>query len=186
MKPVSPVIPNADAPEKVIAEHQPEYQNLPSILLEDGIILCRWKMTDEEIEIVRKTGDVYLYQWTSGKYVTPMLLQVETPVIGGVEEIKDDVLEAETLEVDSLINIAQSTECAPRPQKARIRCSFGAIQYKPGFGLENGFADDKPYVETYKGRFFVDKDVWIVVNPMGEKDVYSSEEFHQIYSLENS
>jgi hypothetical protein len=92
MKPVSPVIPTADLPETVIAENQPEYENLPAIQCGKGIILTRWKLTDEEIEIVKETGDIYLFMWTFGKPVMPIALQVEKPEIG--EPITDETLES--------------------------------------------------------------------------------------------
>lgn len=181
MMPVSPVIPNADAPEIVIAENQPEYQNLPSIPLEGGIILCRWKMTEEEKRIVSETGDVYLYQWTGGKFVTPMLLQVEVPVIQGVEEFSDDILESELLDTEI---IETRPSLAKEKQKYRIRCSFDAEKYRDG--MEDGFEEGNPWIETYKGKVFVNSDIWIVTNPQGEKDIYSSVDFYQIYSPENS
>ncbi len=87
MKPVSPVIPDENLNEIIIAENQPEYQNLPALQCGDGVILTRWKLTDEERRIVAETGDVYLYMHTFGQPVTPVLLQVEkpefdTPLIG--------------------------------------------------------------------------------------------------------
>ena len=81
MKPVSPVIPNETHDEIIVAENQDEYQNLPCIPLTGGVILTRWKLSDEEKKIVAETGDIYLYLWTFGKPVAPVLLQVEKPEI---------------------------------------------------------------------------------------------------------
>lgn len=90
MKPVSPVIPNENHKEVIIAEHQDEYQNLPSIRLDDGSILTRWVLTDEEKKIVSETGDVYLLMQTFGQPVTPVLLFVEKPSL----EYKESEVEA--------------------------------------------------------------------------------------------
>lgn len=95
MKPISPVIPTTDLPETVIAENQPEYENLPAIQCGEGIILTRWKLTDEEIKIVKETGDIYLFMWTFGKPVMPISLQIEKPEIG--EPIIDEILTSEII-----------------------------------------------------------------------------------------
>jgi hypothetical protein len=81
MKPVSPVIPNENHKEVVVAEHQDEYQNLPAIFLGDGSILTRWQLTEEEKQHVLETGDVYLQMYTFGKPVTPVLLMAKKPKI---------------------------------------------------------------------------------------------------------
>lgn len=81
MKPISPVIPNESHKEIIVAEHQDEYQNLPSIRLDDGSILSRWKLTDEERQTVAETGDIYLVMQTFGKPVTPVMLLAEKPMI---------------------------------------------------------------------------------------------------------
>ena len=81
MKPVSPVIPNESHKEIIVAEHQDEYQNLPSIRLADQSILTRWELTDEEKAIVAETGSIYLLMHTFGKPVTPVLLMAEQPQI---------------------------------------------------------------------------------------------------------
>ncbi len=77
MKAVSPVIPGANFEELIVAENQPEYENLPTIQLEGGIVLTRWKLTAEEIKIVAETGDIYLFMW--GRPVKPLMLQAEMP-----------------------------------------------------------------------------------------------------------
>lgn len=81
MKPISPVIPDKNMPEVIVAEHQEEYQNLPAIRLEGGVILCRWKLDEEERKKVFETGGIYLLQWTNDGLVTPMLLQTDPPEI---------------------------------------------------------------------------------------------------------
>lgn len=81
MKPTSPVIPNETHSEIIVAEHQDEYQNLPSIRLADESILTRWKLTEEEKKIVGETGNIYLIMKTFGKPVMPVMIQVEQPKI---------------------------------------------------------------------------------------------------------
>lgn len=91
MHPVSPVIPNQNMPEIIVAEHQDEYQNLPAIALEGGVILCRWKLDEEERARVAETGDIYVFQWTGGGAVTPMLLKTEPPKITVQESVQRSV-----------------------------------------------------------------------------------------------
>lgn len=81
MQPVSPVIPDKNFNEIVVAEHQDEYQNLPAIPLEGGMILTRWKLDEAERRRVAETGDIYVSMMTFGNPVTPLLLTVEPPHI---------------------------------------------------------------------------------------------------------
>lgn len=125
-----------------------------------------------------------MFIYTNGREANsraPMLLQVETPVLQGVEEFSDKILESELLDTEII-----ETRSSPvrEERKFRIRCSFDAELYRDG--MEDGFEEGNPRVETYKGKVFVPEDVWIVTNPQGEKDVYSSVDFYQIYSPENS
>lgn len=84
MHPVSPVIPNEsdkpDPSEIIIAEHQPEYGNLPAIRIDDFIV-TRWKLSAEELETVNKTGDIYLLIQSAGGPINPVLLRVEIPAL---------------------------------------------------------------------------------------------------------
>lgn len=173
MIPVSPVIPKTDLREVIIAEHQDEYQNLPVIPLSDGRIVSRWKLTDEEKRIAFETGDIYVYLLPCGAPITPHLLSVEKPVLDA-ENYTDEILEADLIEPQN--------ETPGGKIKVKIRCEFDAEQFKSG--MEDGFSEGEPYIETYKGRVFAREDTWIVTNPAGEKDVYSSEEFHAIYAVE--
>lgn len=81
MKPVSPVIPGENFEEIIVAEHQDEYGNLPSISCGNGVILTRWELSDEEIETIAVTKSVWLYMHSFGRPVTPISLQVEPPGI---------------------------------------------------------------------------------------------------------
>lgn len=80
MKPISPVLPGENFQEIIVAEHQDEYLNLPIIKCnEDGLILSRWELSDEEIQTVAETKSVWLFMHTFGNPVTPVSLQVEKP-----------------------------------------------------------------------------------------------------------
>ncbi len=81
MKPVSPVIPGKDLKEIIVAEHQEEYGNLPSIKFADGLLCTRWEMTTEERDFVAKNGYIYLWIWTFGNPVQPVLLEAKDPEI---------------------------------------------------------------------------------------------------------
>lgn len=84
MYPVSPVIPIADNPELIIAEHQKEYLPLPSIKAQDGTILTRWKLTEEECAKVVEQGYIYLEllcvnQSLPAGMIQPMRLGADIP-----------------------------------------------------------------------------------------------------------
>lgn len=79
MKPISPVIKDRNLQETVFAEHQDEYQNLPSIVLENGQVITRWKLSLRERLKVLFSGDIYLWIWSFGNPLQPVLLEVEPP-----------------------------------------------------------------------------------------------------------
>lgn len=60
MHPVSPVVPQADGDERIIAEHQPEYLSLPCLRAPDGTILTRWILSEEEKRQVVEQGYLYV------------------------------------------------------------------------------------------------------------------------------
>lgn len=81
MNPVSPVIPdiNVEVNEVVYAKDQPEYQPLPSIKLEDGSILTRWMLSEDEKQQVLEQGYIYLEVLTFNKPLQPLRLSTEVP-----------------------------------------------------------------------------------------------------------
>ncbi len=95
MKPVSPVIPTADLPETLVAEKQPEYQTLPVIQCGNGILLARWKLSEDEKKTIAETGDLYVFIWTFGNPVQPLYLQVTQPATDN--HLDDEVLSSEML-----------------------------------------------------------------------------------------
>lgn len=75
MYPVSPVVPTADNPEIIIAEKQTEYLPLPSLKAQDGSILTRWKLTDEEKQKVVEQGYIYLEILSFNQTLPPGVIQ---------------------------------------------------------------------------------------------------------------
>lgn len=75
MYPVSPVVPTADNGEIEIAKSQSEYLTLPSIKMQDGTILTRWKLTDEEKQKVVEQGYVYLELLSFNQALPPGTIQ---------------------------------------------------------------------------------------------------------------
>lgn len=73
------VSPQTGAPEIVLAENQPEYQNLPVAVYdaEGGpVLVSRWKFTEEERARIAAGEDLTLAVWTHGHLFQPVLLQV--------------------------------------------------------------------------------------------------------------
>lgn len=64
MKPVSPVIPDTQAADCVIAKDQPPYQPLPVRRIGDGAVLSRWALSEDELSLVARLRYLHLYQWT--------------------------------------------------------------------------------------------------------------------------
>lgn len=94
MKIASPVIPGEDHKEIIIAEHQDEYQNLPAIFI-DGGILCRWEVESHEKPILIENGKLFFYQMTFGKDSQFYLLLSEKPELKELEyaELNAEVLD---------------------------------------------------------------------------------------------
>lgn len=87
MHPVSPVVPLENLKEIIVAKNQDEYQNLPVIFCADddgnrnSVAVCRWELSDKEIEEITRTKSVWCYIWVFGKPFNPMLLSTEVPVL---------------------------------------------------------------------------------------------------------
>ena len=59
----------------IIAEHQPEYLNLPSIRTPNGHVITRWSPTDDERRRIMNGEDLYLTIWSHGA-INPVQLTV--------------------------------------------------------------------------------------------------------------
>lgn len=79
MQPVDPRIDPALVPAGsraiVIAEHQDEFMDLPSVCTPDGKIITRWRLTEEEREALLSGQDVFLTIWSGGA-IQPVYLSV--------------------------------------------------------------------------------------------------------------
>lgn len=80
MKPVSPVIDGLQEQEILIAKDQPEYGTLPALKADEGYILSRWEVTDEDLANITKTRSVYLYLDVGEGPVPPMSLETAHPI----------------------------------------------------------------------------------------------------------
>lgn len=58
----------------VFAKDQPEYQPLPAFTYPDGVVVCCWEMSKEEIEEVAKTGKIWVSLSTFKQPLMPMYL----------------------------------------------------------------------------------------------------------------
>lgn len=67
----------------VIAKDQPEYLPFPAHMAGDaaGTIFACWKLSPEEIEVVRKTGVIWHSILTCNRPLQPQMLSVEKPVM---------------------------------------------------------------------------------------------------------
>jgi hypothetical protein len=79
MHAVSPVIPDGDDPEQVIAENHPVYMPLPALRREDGIVLTRWRLDAADLEMVIKQGYLYVSLITSDGKIQPLKLTAAVP-----------------------------------------------------------------------------------------------------------
>lgn len=76
MEPVSPVLSEHTRHlETVIARDQPEYRELPAIVVADRVV-TRWKLSAEEASRVLEGKDIYLTILTFGNPMQPVLLEV--------------------------------------------------------------------------------------------------------------
>lgn len=82
MKPASPVIPGHNFKETIFAKDQPEYQQLPALVTEDGnYVMTRWTLTWRERWRVLWTGSVWLHVMTFGRKLQPVLLEAVPPEV---------------------------------------------------------------------------------------------------------
>jgi|SRR6185436_18237944 len=79
MHAVSPVIPEGDDPEAIIAEDHPIYMPLPSLRRDDGVVLTRWRLDAAEIETVTRQGYLYVSLITSDGKIQPLKLTASVP-----------------------------------------------------------------------------------------------------------
>lgn len=87
MKAASPVFPSKpDLPERKIAESQDEYQTLPVVDVEPGVVCARFELDENERRFIAEKGYFYLYMWQMGKPLMPIAPEAKEPDWGGVIE----------------------------------------------------------------------------------------------------
>lgn len=74
--------------EVTFAKDQPEYQPLPAVRLDDGVVISRWALSWRERLRVLFGGSVWLQLSTFGKPLQPVLVTAEQPSIA----VGDNVL----------------------------------------------------------------------------------------------
>lgn len=86
MQPTSPVLPGYNLPEIKFAENQPEFQTLPAVRTQDGLVLSRWEPTPEELQaLTTGTASLFLFVWLTfcercgeAQPLTPILPEITT------------------------------------------------------------------------------------------------------------
>lgn len=76
MEPQSPVVPGLEPYEIVYAKDQPQYLPLPVLRSPKGVVLSRWKLSDEERAAIAEGADLYLSMHTDFQPLQPIALQV--------------------------------------------------------------------------------------------------------------
>lgn len=75
--PVSPVLtPEYVDQEVVYAKDQPQYRPLPVLRNSQGVLLSRWKLSDEEREAIAAGADLFLYNWTFNQALQPVRIEI--------------------------------------------------------------------------------------------------------------
>jgi len=84
LRPISPVIPGWKEPltRAVFAEHQPEYIALPAVLLPDGTVITRWRLTWAECFRLLRTRQLWLTILTFNHPLQPVKLDTICPTPG--------------------------------------------------------------------------------------------------------
>jgi len=60
----------------VFAENQEEYNSLPAFKDDEGNVVTCWKLSEEEIKKIAKTGELWLSISTFNQALQPVLLSV--------------------------------------------------------------------------------------------------------------
>lgn len=81
MEAVSPVMPGSESIEIVLGAGQPEYDPLPTVYLDSPSrpMLSRWRLSDEERQLIADGADIVLTQLTFGRKFQPVNLQIIKP-----------------------------------------------------------------------------------------------------------
>lgn len=74
----------------VYGEKQPEYNPLPAHKDAEGTVTSCWELSPEELEIISKTGRIYLSQLTFNKALQPVRLSLDFAPPVTREEVIDE------------------------------------------------------------------------------------------------
>ncbi|RKT01084.1 hypothetical protein [Chryseobacterium defluvii] len=61
----------------VFAENQPEYLSLPAFKSEEGDVVTCWELSDEEIEKIKETKNIFLAIKTFNHPLQPIFITVD-------------------------------------------------------------------------------------------------------------
>ena len=79
MEPIDPRVDQSLLPDNsvavVIAEHQAQYKNLPSVRTSKGQVITRWSLSDEEIQRLVDGEDLYITIMATGA-INPLFATV--------------------------------------------------------------------------------------------------------------
>lgn len=92
MKPVDGVIPERElngAQEVCYGVGQEAYQELPAVRTPQGVVVSKWRLTNEEIETIRLTGCLFVEQMTFGFNLQPIRVRVDQPVLDAKGEVRE-------------------------------------------------------------------------------------------------
>lgn len=77
MTPISPVLaPEFADLEVVYAKDQPEYRPLPVLKNKAGVVMSRWKLTEEEREAIEAGADILLSVCTFNQPLQPVRIEI--------------------------------------------------------------------------------------------------------------
>ncbi len=105
------------------AENQEEYLPLPAFKTKSGRVITCWKLSDEELEEVNKTGIVWLDMLTFNKPLQPVGIGTANPFIYddnlAFEVLTElsKVMERDALESELLKTIDKCEECGEADKK---------------------------------------------------------------------
>jgi hypothetical protein len=77
VEPITPVLsPEFADKEHVFGSNQPQYIPLPALISQCGVVLTRWRLSEEERKLVLDGADIMLSVWTVGQPLQPVMLEV--------------------------------------------------------------------------------------------------------------
>ncbi len=78
MKPVSPVVPGLEEFEFKLAENQPHYDPLPTLMIEgeEKRFMSRWEFSDDDRRLIAEGGCLILQQLTFGHPFQPVAFSI--------------------------------------------------------------------------------------------------------------